>query len=55
MDSDETSSADIAADPIPASRSYARRALSLISIEPAIFLASLGYGISSVISQVRIS
>ena len=32
--------------------SFARRALSIISIEPAIFLASLGYGLQSVISQV---
>ena len=31
---------------------FARRALSIISIEPAIFLASLGYGLQSVISQV---
>ena len=33
--------------------SFARRALSIISIEPAIFLASLGYGLQSVISQVK--
>ena len=38
---------------IPSPRpSFGRRALSIISIEPAIFLASLGYGLQSVISQV---
>ena len=37
---------------IPSRPSFGRRALSIISIEPAIFLASLGYGLQSVISQV---
>ena len=36
------------------SPSFGRRLLSIISIEPAIFLASLGYGLQSVISQVRV-
>ena len=35
------------------STSYARQALSMISLEPAIFLGTLGYGLSSIISQVR--
>ena len=36
------------------SPSFGRRLLSIISIEPAIFLASLGFGLQSVISQVRV-
>ena len=52
--SSSENSDNISVDAIPATRSFFRRALSLISIEPAIFLASLGYGIASVISQVRL-
>jgi hypothetical protein len=45
------SSTELAEDPMPAT-SFARRSLSYISIEPAIFLGTLGYGLSSIISQV---
>ena len=47
------SSTELAEDPMPAT-SFARRSLSYISIEPAIFLGTLGYGLSSIISQVNL-
>ena len=46
------SSTELAEDPMPVT-SFARRSLSYISIEPAIFLGTLGYGLSSIISQVK--
>ena len=46
-----SSEREVEEDPMPVT-SFARRSLSLISIEPAIFLGTLGYGLSSIISQV---
>ena len=46
------SSEEMAEDPTPVSTSFARRALSVISLEPAIFLGTLGYGLSGIICQV---
>jgi hypothetical protein len=43
---------DSTSDAVPASRSFARRALSIISIEPAMFLCSLGFGFQMIIGQV---
>jgi len=45
-----SSETEVEEDPMPVT-SFARRSLSLISIEPAIFLGTLGYGLSSIISQ----
>ena len=50
--SSESENSNMEEDPIPASRSFSRRMVSMISIEPAIFMASLAYGLQSVISQV---
>ena len=52
MESDPLPYVGMAGDSTTATTSFVRRAFSLISIEPAIFLGSLGYGLSSIISQV---
>ena len=52
MESDPLPYVGMAVDSTTVSSSFVRRAFSLISIEPAIFLAALGFGLSSIISQV---
>ena len=52
MESDPLPYVGMAGDSTTVNRSFVRRAFALISIEPAIFLGSLGFGLSSIISQV---
>ena len=52
MESDPLPYVGMAVDSTTVSSSFVRRAFSLVSIEPAIFLHALGIGLSSIISQV---